>query len=88
VQHLAAVAKLGWNPYLHNPRLRRRLGRIATPTLVVAADGARLVPMAHAEACAAEIPGARLAVVPGAHLLPVERPAELAELIAGFAAEL
>ena len=87
VQHLAVAAKLGWNPYLHNPRLRRRLGRITVPTLVVAADADRLVPRAHAEAYAAGIPGARLEVMAGAHLLPVERPAELAELIAGFAGE-
>jgi pimeloyl-ACP methyl ester carboxylesterase len=84
LQHLAAVARIGWNPYLHNPRLRRRLSRINVPTLVVAADADRLVPMAHAEAYAEGIPGARLAVVPGAHLLPVERPTELVDLVAGF----
>jgi pimeloyl-ACP methyl ester carboxylesterase len=87
VQHIAAVARIGWNPYLHNPRLGRRLGRITVPTLVVAADADRLVPMAHAEAYAAGIPGARLVVVPGAHLLPVERPAEVVDLIAGFLGE-
>jgi pimeloyl-ACP methyl ester carboxylesterase len=84
LQHIAAVARIGWNPYLHNPRLRRRLGRITVPTLVVAADADRLVPMAHAEAYAAGIPGARLVVVPGAHLLPVERPTEVVDLIAAF----
>ncbi|MGH9120242.1 MAG: alpha/beta fold hydrolase [Acidimicrobiales bacterium] len=88
VQHLAAVAKLGWNPYLHNPRLRRRLPRITVPTLVVAAYADRLVPTAHAEAYAAGIPGARLVMAPGAHLLPVEQPAELTELVAGFATDL
>ena len=88
LQHLAAVARIGWNPYLHNPRLRRRLGRITVPTLVVAADADRLVPMAHAEAYAAGIPGARLVVVPGAHMLTVEQPAEVVDLIAGFAAGL
>ena len=45
-------------------------------------------PQAHAEAYAAGIPGARLVVVPGAHLLTVEQPAELVDLIAGFAAGL
>jgi len=88
IQHLAAVARLAWNPYLHNPRLARRLGRITVQTLVVASASDRLVPLAHAEAYAAGIPGARLAVVPGAHLLPVERPAELTALVADFAAGL
>ncbi|MGH9243415.1 MAG: alpha/beta fold hydrolase [Acidimicrobiales bacterium] len=87
IQHLAAVARLGWNPYLHNPKLRRRLPRITVPTLVVVADGDRLVPAAHAEVYAAEIPGARLELVPGAHMLPVERPVELAEVIARFCRE-
>jgi pimeloyl-ACP methyl ester carboxylesterase len=81
IQHMAAVARLGWNPYLHNPRLRRRLGRITAPTLVVASDADRLVPMAHAEAYAAGIPGARLVVVPGAHLLPIEQPDTVVDLI-------
>ena len=88
IQHLAAVARLGWNPYLHNPRLRRRLDRITVPTLVVASEADRLVPMAHAEAYAAGIPGARLEVVPGAHLLPVERPGDLVSLIATFSANV
>jgi pimeloyl-ACP methyl ester carboxylesterase len=88
LQHVAAVARVGWNPYLHNPRLRRRLGRITVPTLVIAADADRLVPMAHAEAFAAGIPRARLVVVPGAHLLPVEQPDGVVDLIAEFAATL
>jgi pimeloyl-ACP methyl ester carboxylesterase len=47
----------------------------------VASDADRLVPMAHAEAYAAEIPGARLVVVPGAHLLPIEQPDTVVDLI-------
>jgi pimeloyl-ACP methyl ester carboxylesterase len=86
IQHLAVAARLGWNPYLHNPKLRRRLRRISVPTLVVHADGDTLVPAAHAEAYAAEIPDARLEVMSGAHLLPIEHPRELAGLIARFAA--
>ena len=35
IQAQAATAKLGWNPYLHNPKLRGRLGRISAPALVV-----------------------------------------------------
>jgi pimeloyl-ACP methyl ester carboxylesterase len=41
-----------------------------------------LIPAAHAEAYAAEIPGARLVEVQGAaHLLAIEKPAELAALV-------
>jgi pimeloyl-ACP methyl ester carboxylesterase len=82
---LSATAKLGWDPYLHNPKLRSRLRRITAPTLVIrgAADG--LVPAAHAEVYADEITGARLVVIEGAaHWLPFEKPAELAALVRDF----
>lgn len=85
VQTMGATARLGWDPYLHNPRLRRRLHRITAPTLVVRAAHDTLVPRAHAEVYAEEIPGARLVELPeAAHLASIERPAELAELIANF----
>jgi pimeloyl-ACP methyl ester carboxylesterase len=81
---MAATAKLGWDPYLHDPKLRKRLWRVTAPTLVVRGAQDTLIPAAHAEAYAAEIAGARLVVVDGAaHLLPLEKPAELADLIAG-----
>jgi len=82
---LSATAKLGWDPYLHNPKLRGRLRRITAPTLVIhgAQDG--LVPKAHSEAYVDEIADARLEVVDGAaHWLPFEKPAELAALVRDF----
>ncbi|GAA0348683.1 alpha/beta hydrolase [Actinoallomurus spadix] len=52
------------------------LGRI--PVLVMVGDRDVITPMRHAEALAAEIPGADLVVIPGAgHLLPLERTAEV-----------
>jgi pimeloyl-ACP methyl ester carboxylesterase len=84
-QAMAATARLGWDPYLHNPKLRKRLHRITCPTLVVRGGADTLVPAAHAEAYAAEIPGAKLVVIEGAgHLLPLEKPAELAAAIRAF----
>src|SRR6266511_2078053 len=84
---ISATAKLGWDPYLHNPKLRGRLRRISAPTLVVAGAQDGLVPLAHAETYAAEIPGARLEVVEGAaHWLPFEQPEALAALVRGFRA--
>ena len=41
---ISATAKLGWDPYLHNPKLRGRLRRITAPTLVVAGAQDGLVP--------------------------------------------
>jgi pimeloyl-ACP methyl ester carboxylesterase len=86
VKSLAATAKIGWDPYLHNPKLRGRLRRITAPTLVVAGAQDGLVPLRHAETYAAEIPGAKLeVVVDAAHWLPLERPEALAALVRGFA---
>lgn len=85
VQTMSAAARLGWDPYLHNPKLRRRLHRITVPTLVVRGKQDTLVPPAHAEAYAAEIPDARLLEIDGAaHLLPIERGPELAEVVREF----
>lgn len=82
---LSATARLGWDPYLHNPKLRKRLGRITAPTLVIRGAQDSFVPAEYAETFAAEIRNARLEVVDGAaHLLPLEKPAELATLIRDF----
>jgi pimeloyl-ACP methyl ester carboxylesterase len=81
-QTMSATARLAWDPYLHDPKLRKRLHRVSAPTLVVRGAQDTLIPAAHAEAYAAEIPGARLVEVQGAaHLLAIEKPAELAELV-------
>jgi len=85
---LGATAKLAWDPYMHNPKLRGRLRRITAPTLVVAGADDGLVPLAHAETYAAEIPDARLVVVDRcAHWLPYERGDELARLVREFAGQ-
>ncbi|TMM17492.1 MAG: alpha/beta fold hydrolase [Actinobacteria bacterium] len=82
LQSMAATAKLAWDPYLHDPKLARRLYRVSAPTLVVRGAADSFVPGAHAEAYASGISDARLVEVDGAaHLLPLERPGELAELV-------
>ncbi|WP_226345812.1 alpha/beta fold hydrolase [Agilicoccus flavus] len=66
---------------------RPRLARIGVPALVLTGADDALCPLARHEEIAALVPGARLAVVPGAgHLSPLERPAEVAaELTAWLA---
>ncbi len=84
---MGATARIGWDPYLHNPKLRGRLHRVTAPTLVVAGAQDGLVPAVHAETYAAELPDARLEVLErAAHWLMVEQPDELAALIRAFAA--
>ena len=78
---------MGWDPYLHNPKLGRRLHRITSPTLIVHGTEDNLFARAHAEAYAAGIKGARIVDVQGAgHMLPLERPEELAAIVRDFLA--
>jgi pimeloyl-ACP methyl ester carboxylesterase len=78
----AATAKVGWNPYLHNPKLQGRLHRITSPALIVHARRDGIVPRAHAETYASAIPDATLVDLDdAAHLAPLERPHEVAELV-------
>ena len=61
LQAQAATAKVGWNPYLHDPKLPARLRRVTAPTLIVHARQDGIVPRAHAEAYASAIPDATVA---------------------------
>jgi len=88
IQSMTATARLGWNPYLHNPKLQSRLWRITAPTLVVRSDKDTLVPAPHCETYAREIPNARLVHMPDtAHMVVLEQPAKLADIVAEFIAE-
>ncbi len=82
LQSQAATAKVGWNPYLHDPKLPGRLRRVTAPTLIVHARQDGIVPRAHAEAYASAIPDAQLVDLDGAaHLAALERPDEVAKLV-------
>lgn len=60
-----AFALYGWKPYMHNPRLKRWLHRIDRPTLLLwgAQDG--IVTPSYGDGWRREIPGAKLAIIPG-----------------------
>ncbi len=86
LESMAAAAKLGWNPYFHNPKLPKRLGRVTTPTLVVCGRLDGLVPNAVAEEYARLIPGARFeAFEDASHMIPLEQPVRLGELVTKYA---
>lgn len=85
---MAASARLGWNPYLHNPKLRKRLHRITAPTLVVRASHDTLIPEPHSRAYADEIHGAQyLEVQEAAHMITIECPDTVAEIVDEFLAK-
>jgi pimeloyl-ACP methyl ester carboxylesterase len=70
----STLARLTWNPYLYNPKLGRRLRRVAAPTLIVWGENDTFLPLPHGEAYAALIPNARLETIPACgHLVPYEQ---------------
>ena len=81
----AALARVAWNPYLYDPRLKRRLARIAVPTLLAWGEHDRLAPLACAEAWRKEIPGARLQTfAQSGHVPHLEEAAAVAQAVTGF----
>ncbi len=63
------------------------LWRLSQPTLVLAGDDDPIVPAINGRILAGIIPDARLEIIPGGgHLFPLERPAEIAALVAEFLA--
>jgi pimeloyl-ACP methyl ester carboxylesterase len=82
------TAKLGWQPRLYDPNLRKWLHRISCPTLIIWGDSDKLIPPAYGPAFRDLIPGAKLEVLAKCgHLPHVERTGELVASIVKFIAE-
>jgi pimeloyl-ACP methyl ester carboxylesterase len=88
VHDRAALARLAWRSYLHDPRLPRRLGRVRCPSLVVwGREDAFLAP-AYAEAWARLLPRARVELIDACgHDPTIEQPEEFARRVLAFLAE-
>ena len=87
IKALEAAARVAWNPYLHDPKLERRLRRVKAPTLVLWGREDGLVPLVYGERYRDRIAGARLVVIDRCgHLPPVERPEAFADAVLGFLA--
>ena len=80
------TTRVTWKPYMHNAALPHLLPTVQTPTLLVWGSEDRIVPLEAGRMYEAALPNARLEVVDGAgHWLELERPDELAQLVAGHA---
>lgn len=80
-----ALARFVWQPYMHDPKLVRRLHRITAPTLVLRGAEDRIVVPAVADLLAGKIAGARREMIGGAgHMPHVEQPAATLATIAKF----
>lgn len=69
--------------------LRARLGEITCPTLVICGEADALTPPEHSAEIAAAVPGAALELIAGAgHMLTLEQPAAVGDLLAGWLTRL
>jgi pimeloyl-ACP methyl ester carboxylesterase len=85
VRNRETLALITWEPYMHNPKLRHRLHRVAAPALFVRGESDGLVSADYLEAYAALLPHARTAAVAQAgHAPQVEQPDALAKLVLEF----
>ena len=82
-----ALARLGSNPFVHDPKLARRLRRVTCPTLVVWGERDALLPLPYAEAFRDGIPNAELKVLPACgHLPQFEQGDRFVEAVRDFLA--
>ena len=80
-----ATARLAWNPFFHNPRLKSRLHRIRIPTLFLWGTHDRMLSESYGRAYCALIPGARLELIDRAgHFPHQEQPKVFAEKVLTF----
>jgi len=80
-----AAARFAWRPYLHNPKLARRLARVTAPALILWGAEDRLLSSVYADAWASALPHGRAEVMPGAgHAIGLEQPDAAATRIERF----
>lgn len=85
LQNRTGLARIAWNPRLHNPQLPFWLHRIDVPTLLVWGENDRVVPLACHKPYANEIRQARFVSLPQTgHALPMERAGETAARLKTF----
>jgi pimeloyl-ACP methyl ester carboxylesterase len=83
-----AIAAYAKDPYMHDPKLRRRLKLVQQPVLALWGESDRIAPLAYGQAYAESFPNARFESLPRAgHLPQIEQPDATLAHIRRFAAE-
>jgi pimeloyl-ACP methyl ester carboxylesterase len=82
IQRRAAMAKFVWP--IPDKGTRRRLHRVAAPTLILWGEHDRVNPVVYAEEWQRSIKGAALKLLPGGHMMLHEAPDAAAAVIAEF----
>jgi pimeloyl-ACP methyl ester carboxylesterase len=84
----ATLAVYAREPYMHDPKLRRRLALVPTPVAAIWGESDRVAPEPYGRAYAASFPNGRFEPIPRAgHLPHLEQPVHVLEAIHRFADE-
>lgn len=85
IRNRETLAFLTWEPWMHNPKLKHRLGRIKAPTLFLRGESDRLISPGYSDAYTRLIPNARSELIPEAgHVLSAEQPQAFVSKIVSF----
>jgi pimeloyl-ACP methyl ester carboxylesterase len=83
----AETARIGWEPFMHNPSLPYLLRGVKMPTLLIWGTRDQIVPRGCIDAYRAAIAGAQVALIEDAgHRPEMERPAEFDRIVRKFLA--
>ncbi len=81
----AESARIGWEPYMHNPSLPHLLEGLSVPTLIMWGDHDRVVPRGCVDAYRRAIKGAQVQVIPGVgHRPEIENSEEFVKGVRNF----
>jgi pimeloyl-ACP methyl ester carboxylesterase len=79
------TALLTWEPWMHNPKLRHRLHRIASPTLFIRGASDGLISADYVGGYAKLIPNAKVTTIAAAgHAPQLEQPEEFVRVLFAF----
>ena len=82
------LALLTWEPWMHNPKLRRRLQRVASPALFIRGESDGLVSQTYLDAYSHMLPDARTLTIKAAgHMPQLEQPVAFATAVLEFLGE-
>jgi pimeloyl-ACP methyl ester carboxylesterase len=85
IRNKVSTARLGWQPRLFNPSLRKWLHRIDLPTHIVWGDKDQIVPPDYAEEFQGLIAGSSVTMIENCgHLPHIERAEPFVDAVAGF----
>jgi pimeloyl-ACP methyl ester carboxylesterase len=81
-----SLGRFGWQPYMHDPKLKGRLHRIRVPTLFLWGTHDRILTESYGRAYCAAIAGARFTLIDKAgHFPHLEQPQVFADHVLAFA---